>query len=302
MKRSVARTLIATISSTIVASAMVVTPVFASTPLVLTPLHPTLSTGLSGGDEISQVLAGPSAIYLVGTLESTTSPLVTSTPLGVSDGFISQLNPQGGRNWDLRLGTAGDDVASAANIGASGNIWIAGASAPVSSNQNPSVGLVIFNLWEVGPQGILENTFSKKFSDAIVPQSISFQGNSVIVQGATSRIGKSSFTLKITTAGAFSTISYGNLKSAAVPGVFNTTSAAYRWLIYSTNKGIKGVTGFIPGQQTTVLIKSSAKTGNTQGIYSVQGAPLFMQYQSGIGVVITSEDSQSYWLTILHTK
>ncbi len=49
--------------------------------------------------------------------------------LGGSDGFISALDIHGTHLWNLRLGTAGDDVATAGYIDAQGNIWIAGASA-----------------------------------------------------------------------------------------------------------------------------------------------------------------------------
>ena len=55
-------------------------------------------------------------------------------------------------------------------------------------------------------------------------------------------------------------------------------------------------------QSTTVLIKSSLKDRSLKGIYSVQGAPISLAYQSGIGVVELTSLSGSYLLTVIHTK
>ena len=73
-----------------------ITPVLAATkPLVLTPLLPTLSTNFSGGDEVQYLLTSPTEMLLIGTLDTTSSPLITATPLGGSDGFITAVDLHG---------------------------------------------------------------------------------------------------------------------------------------------------------------------------------------------------------------
>ena len=167
-------------------------------PLTINNLAPTVTTNFSGGDQVSALLTASSAIYLVGTAETTTSPLLTSTTLGGSDGYIIALNPNGTHNWDLRLGTSGDDIASAGYVDAVGNIWVAGSSAIAGTSGAPAPGLNRLTVWEISPAGLLLNTFTKDLADVDIPGSISLKGANYIIQGLSSRTGAPTFTVSLT--------------------------------------------------------------------------------------------------------
>lgn len=284
---------------------VVATPSFAASKvsapqLKVIPLIPTVSTNLSAGDEVQQLITAPGNIFLVGTVETTSSSLITTQPLGGSDGFIVALGPRGAHLWDLRLGTAGDDVATAGYVDASGNIWIAGSSAV--STATPAPGLKQLTIWEISSAGALENTYSKNFSDIDIPTSIVQKGVNFVIAGNSSKVGSSNFTVTMTPLGKIS-----DPKSVAAPiipvlGLFSATSAAYIWQNFVTKQPIAGVTGIPPHKSTTVLIDSSLKSRTLKSVFSIQGTPLSLRYQTGIGVIALTQATGSYYLTIIHTK
>ena len=279
------------------------TPALAATkPLTLTPLLPTLSTNFSGGDEVQYLLTSPTTMALIGTVETTSSPLVTATPLGGSDGFITAVDIHGAHLWNLRLGTAGDDVATTGYIDPLGNYWVAGTSAIATNATTPATGLQQLTVWEISSTGLLENTYTKALQDVVIPTSISLKGSNYLIQGNSSKVGSPTFSISLTALGKFGTIKYSPISPSSAPQIFTTKSAVYNWLSYVTAKAIKGVLGFTPHQSTTVLIKSTLKGGNTTGIYSLQGVPILMSYQVGIGVIVLTDYSGSYLLTVVHTK
>ena len=270
-------------------------------PLTINNLVPTVTTNFSGGDQVSALLTSPSAIYLVGTAETNTSQLLTFAPLGGSDGYIIALNSNGSHSWDLRLGTSGDDIASTGYVDITGNIWVAGASA-VATSAAPAAGLNRLTVWEISPAGLLLNTFTKDLTDVDIPTSITLKGANFIVQGVSSRVGAPTFTLSMTPLGKLGSVKNSPTKPIVSSQIFSATSAAYGWLSYVSPKPIGGVLGMPLHQSTTVLIKSSLKDRSLKGIYSVQGAPISLTYQSGIGVVELTSLSGSYLLTVIHTK
>lgn len=279
------------------------TPALAATkaptaPLVLTPLLPTLTTNFSAGDEIQALLTTPTSMALIGTIETTSSPLITAAPLGASDGFIVALDTHSGHQWDLRLGTAGDDVATAGYIDSTGNYWVAGTSAITAT----AAGLQQLTVWEISSTGVLENTFTKNLPDVAVPTSIALKGVNFLIQGSSSKAGSPTFSIALTPAGKYGSIKYSPTLPPNSPQLFTAKSVAYNWLSYVTTKAIKGVLGFTPHKVTSVLIKSPLKGGNTTGIYSLQGVPILMQYQVGLGIVVVTDYSGSYLLTLVHTK
>jgi len=282
---------------------LLATPAFAiAKPLVLTPLHPTLSTSFSGGDEVQYLLTTPTSIILIGTLETTSSPLVTAPPLGGSDGFIAAVDVHGAHLWDLRLGTSGDDVATTGYIDALGNYWVAGTSAIAADATTPASGLQRLTVWEISSTGVLENTYTKDLQDVAIPTLMALKGSNYLIQGNSSKVGSPTFSISLTPLGKLGTIKYSSVASPPNPQLFTSKSAAYNWLSYITSKAIKGVLGFTPHRSTTVLIKSPIKSGNTTGIYSLQGVPVLMRYQVGIGVVVVTNYSGTYLLTVIHTK
>ena len=284
---------------------LVATPTFAATKiptpqLKVIPLSPTVSTNLSAGDEVQQMITAPGNIYLIGTVETTSSSLITSVSLGGSDGFIVALSPSGGRLWDLRLGTSGDDVSTAGYVDTSGNIWIAGSSAV--STTTPAPGLNQLTIWEISSTGVLENTYTKTLPDIDIPTSVMQKGTDLVVAGLSTRTGFPTFTIGVALNGTFGIFKNSNVAPAIAPGLLTATSAAYIWQNFVTKQTITGVVGIPPHKSTTVLIDSSRKARTLKSVFSIQGTPLALRYQSGIGVVALTQGAGTYYLTILHTK
>jgi len=284
---------------------IIAAPVQAATkvpPMALTALAPTITTNFSGGDQVQKLLTSPSGIFLIGTVETLTSPLVTSPSLGGSDGFITALNSQGVKLWELRLGTAGDDVATAGCVDASGTIWVAGSSAISTASSTPAPGLNRLNIWEVSAAGLLENTFTKDLVDIDIPLSIALKGANFIIQGASNKAGFPGFAVSLTPLGKIGIVKNSSTLVSNTPQVLNTSSAAYGWQSYITSKAIKGVTGLPTNQKTNVLIKSTLKARTMKAIYAIVGTPISLQYQSGVGVVELTQSAGTYFVTIIHTK
>ena len=284
---------------------LVANPTFAATKiptpqLKVIPLSPTVSTNLSAGDEVQQIITAPGNIYLVGTVETTSSSLITSVPLGGSDGFIVALGPSGARLWDLRLGSASDDVATAGYVDASGNIWISGSSAV--STATPAPGLNQLTIWEISSAGVLENTYSKNLSDIDIPTAIAQKGVNLVVTGKSSKPGLPTFTVTVTPGGKISDPKNVATPIAPTSGLLTATSAAYIWQNFVTKQPIAGVTGIPLHHTTTVLIDNSIKTRTLKSVFSIQGAPRVLRYQIGIGIVALTEGSGTFYLTIIHTK
>lgn len=271
-------------------------------PLVATTiLSPTVTTNFSGGDEVSQLLTQGASLFLLGTIETTTSPLITSPALGGSDGFLVALNGQGGRIWDLRLGTSGDDVATAGYVDTLGNIWITGSSA-VPINGASSSGLNRLSIWEVSPIGVLLNTFTKDLAEVDIPTSITLKGSNFIIQGVSNKTGSPTFALSLSPLGKIGNVKALALPPAQAPKIFMATSAAYLWQGFVASKVVKGVTGVSLHPATNLLLRLSLKDKSVKGAYSLSGAPIAVQYQVGIGVIVLSQRDGTYFLTILHTK
>ncbi len=271
----------------------------AKAPIAIASLVPTLSINFTGGDQVSAMAQGAGAIYLAGTLESATTSLVTSQPLGASDGFLVALSPSGSHLWDLRIGGNGDDVATAIYIDLIGNIWVAGASA-VSAN-SPAPGLNRLTVWEISSTGTLINTYFRDLPEVDVPLSIVAKGANFLIQGITSKSGQASFAATLNPAAKIGPLNYSSTKLASAPLLKSATSVLYTWQSYVTTGAIKGVTGIPLHKKTTVLARFGIKDKALKVINSVTGSPVALQYQSGTGIVLLTQGS-GYFLTIIHTK
>ena len=267
--------------------------------IAITNLAPTLSINFTGGDQVSAMAQGAGAIYLAGTLESTTTSLVTSQSLGASDGFLVALSPNGTRLWDLRVGGSGDDVATAIYVDLIGNVWVAGASAV--SATNPAPGLNRLSVWEVSSTGLLINSYVRDLPEVDVPTSIVAKGANFLIQGVTSKSGGATFAATLNPAAKIGPLNYSSSKPSIASPIKSTSSALYSWQSYITTAAIKGVTGIPLRQKTTVLARYGIKDKALKAINSITGSPMALQYQSGTGVVLLTQGS-GYFLTIIHTK
>ena len=277
------------------------TSLAATKPLIpLTALAPTVITNFSGGDQVSAISLSSTAIYLVGTVENISSNLMTTPSLGGSDGFVLALSPSGSKLWELRLGGSGDDVANAIAQDATGNLWIAGAS--TNGTAIPAPGLNRINVWEVSSQGALINTFSRDSNDVSIPTRITAKNSKYILQGITSKAGFQSFAATLDPLAKIGSLNYSPSALPSPSPTKTAISAVYSWQSYITSGPIKGVLGMTPHQSIPVLTHSGLKDKALKGASAIVGNPIDLQYQNGVGLVLLSQGSGTYYVTIIHTK
>ena len=288
----------------------------------VTPLATSFALSLSGGDQLSDVLTNSSGTFLIGTIETSTSTLVTSPAIGgSSDGFISSFSYTGQQLWSLRLGTPLDDVATAGYIDSLGNIWVAGATAiptpqvaptPLAPNTvNPSQiqvapvtpptsGLKRLVVWEISQSGSLLNTYTSDSTDVLLPSAITLTLKKITVSGVSNSSSANSFESTISPIG-LSQIKLSKQKTLPSKAVTIIKSSIYSWQSFATTKPIPGISGFKPKGLTSVLIKSSLKGGISE-LFTFSGKLVSLKYQPGFGLVLANSDQGTYNLLFYNTK
>jgi hypothetical protein len=161
--------------------------IVSTTPLVAAPVIPlTIVKAVPMDQDIAGMLVGDAAIYLFG-----------NTPTG---GYVTALNKDGSQKW---LHSFSDQTAftiSAGALDASGNIWLAGASAapiaiagaanPLPSAANPD-GVVIgdegairpdlnnLTLWKVSSAGSGAGKYELPLTQPVLPTSLSINKSGI---------------------------------------------------------------------------------------------------------------------------
>jgi hypothetical protein len=292
-------------------------------PITVTQLVPTLSTNFASGDDLSQLLPAQTAIYLTGTIESNTVSVVSSALLGGTDGYLVSLDATGKHLWDLRLGTTNDDLATTMTTDSYGNIWVAGASTiptppstpsstpaatlnPAQVNAQPvtqpPVGFQRILVWEITSAGVLLNTYSTDFVDVAVPSVITLKNKVFTISGFSTNTKLNKFSLTMSATGKFGVPSFTTQRISLPSPVVMVKSPKYTWQSFLTTGGIQGVSGFKPKTPTSVLIKSSLKSGAIASVYSFAGTLISMNYLAGTGIVLATTYGQSEYITIIHTS
>jgi len=294
----------------------------ATKSILVTPLATSFALSLSGGDQLSDVLTNSSGTFLIGTIETSTSTLVTSPAIGgSSDGFISSFSYTGQQLWSLRLGTPLDDVATAGYIDSLGIIWVAGATAiptpqvaptPLAPNTvNPSQiqvapatpptsGLKRLVVWEISQSGSLLNTYTADSTDVLLPSAITLNLKKITVSGVSNSSSANSFESTISPIG-LSQIKLSKQKTLPSKAVTIIKSSIYSWQSFATTKPIPGISGFKPKGLTSVLIKSSLKGGISE-LFTFSGKLVSLKYQPGFGLVLANSDQGTYNLLFYNTK
>ena len=294
----------------------------ATKSILVTPLATSFALSLSGGDQLSDVLTNSSGTFLIGTIETSTSTLVTSPAIGgSSDGFISSFSYTGQQLWSLRLGTPLDDVATAGYIDSLGNIWVAGATAiptpqvaptPLAPNTvNPSQiqvvpvapptsGLKRLVVWEISQSGSLLNTYTSDSTDVLLPSAITLNLKKITVSGVSNSSSANSFESTVSPIG-LSQIKLSKQKTLPSKAVTIIKSSVYSWQSFATTKPIPGISGFKPKGLTSVLIKSSLKGGISE-LFTFSGKLVSLKYQPGFGLVLANNDQGTYNLLFYNTK
>ncbi|MCX6456495.1 MAG: hypothetical protein NTV90_02680 [Actinobacteria bacterium] len=163
--------------------------VVSTTPLIAAPVVPlTVVKMIPADQDIAGMLVGDSAIYLFG-----------NTPTG---GYVTALNKDGSQKWlhsfsDLRAFTI-----STGALDASGNLWLAGASAapiaiPAAANPSPTAanpdGVVIgdegairpdlnnLTLWKVSSTGTGAGRYELPLTAPVLPTSLSVDKSGISI-------------------------------------------------------------------------------------------------------------------------
>ena len=178
-------------------------------------------------DQVSDVLLTPVSILLVGTTESPSSTWINGALGGLSDGFITSYSSIGAPMWNLRLGGASDEIATAAAIDSDGSIWVLGASSsPVTATTSPTPTKVLnpdniiidpqqltatplkrIKIWQVSNTGNLLNSFEFSSENIVNPKKILISGSNLLVIGNLYEKNLvSGFSTSISKSGTFSPI------------------------------------------------------------------------------------------------
>jgi len=296
----------------------------ASQVIPVLPLAPQISTHLSAYDDIAAALVTPQSAYVIGTLESSTATIVSQPTLGgSSDGYITSLSWSGALQWSTRLGGSSDDIATAITTDNLGNLWVVGASnvlvatptpAPTPSNifnpqhinitpvTPPTTGLRKLQLWEISPAtGIVMASYNYNFSNIIEPQGITFKNNKFAITGISNDPQGANFLITATTLGVFSHPKFFNQAPVTTSALTFIKSASYLWESYLATQGIPGIPAFKPKAATTVLIRSSIKTGKLESLYTIAGTLTSLEYQKGAGLLIVSKSASDYGINLIKT-
>ena len=90
-------------------------------------------------------------------------------------------------------------------------------------------------------------------------------------------------------------------KTTLVPAVTIIKSTNYLWQSYVTSRAIPGIPGFKPKSPTTVLIKSSAKSGKIVDLYTLSGSLVSLVYQKGSGLLLVTQGPTDYGISLIKT-
>lgn len=169
----------------------------ATTSIAQTPM--TLVTTLSPSDQSAGMVVRGKRIYLFGTITGVVS----------TDGFIQALDSTGTVQWSLPLDNGSNEIATAATLDSSGNIWVVGSAARHLALPSPSTtdsatatpavlnpdgvsvvspipmrqDLTSLSLWKVSPSGSLLATYTVELGGAFLARGVNVSNNAIAVVG-----------------------------------------------------------------------------------------------------------------------
>ena len=279
------------------------------------PAKPLFNIALSGnsGDQVFSVLTTPISLIAVGTFDSST--------LGGSDGFISATDFAGVKQWDLRLGGATDDIATAAIKEKSGGFLVAGTCAPallppagtnvdtvpiqnidsvsVTPWASPNNSLNKLSIWRVSSTGEIQSTFTFDLPGSGIVREIALDKGGYLITGEIYLANKSSyFSLLMSTSGAFSALDTNVKAPPKAPAITTIPAGLNVVKSYLSSSTIKGIPTWKPKSAIPVIIKYTKKGALVSANY-LQGSTMKVIYQSGIGIVAITERSDGYGVTII---
>lgn len=188
-------------------------------------------------DEVSDISLTPVSVVLTGTTESASSTWISGSLGGLSDGFVVSYSSLGAPLWNLRLGSAANEIATSTAIDIDGSIWVAGAGTAITTPtpsttqakalnpdnvvldplQPSNTPLNRIKLWQVSSTGNLLNTFEVVSENIIHPKKLLISGpNLIIVGDIYEKSAVKGFYITATKTGVFSPIIKYGIKSTQI--------------------------------------------------------------------------------------
>lgn len=237
------------------------------------------------GDQVSALLSDARGPIVIGTVEGAPAEWLSAAKLGGTDGFITHFSFAGLPTWSLRLGTTTDDIATAAVVAKSGEIWVVGSTAPARE-------LNTLIVWEISATGALLNTFQTSATGVIYPHSIVESASGFTIAGE-------DFNTTITSAGVFSPLKIVTYKAATPAKLLSFKGTTYSWRIYTGKGPLIGIPTFKPKSAQTIYYKVLNSNTTVKAAYQLSPAPLFARYQLNVGIALISESANGFALSLL---
>ena len=282
---------------------------------VITAISP-----LGSGDQIADFSVNSTLIAVVGTVEAGLANLVTSLALGGSDGFITTLDKNRKLNWNLRLGSSNDDIATAITQDAEGFFWVVGAtskpvetstvvvdssvvnldSVTVDAADSPKNALTRLALWKIGVNGELSQTFFFDANGIISPTAISLSGSNLkIIGNLTQELVTQQFSITTNLAGVFSGLKLGKVVTPKPIAIQTIKAGSNKITSFISKTTIIDIPSWRAKKPTPVIVKYTSK-GKALAANSLPGKVKKVIWQSGIGTVVLVEvnsDNQIHLLS-----
>jgi hypothetical protein len=284
------------------------------------------SESATAASKITLKTADFSISYNAGSSDQVTSGILSGNSLivgstidnqsnGYSTANISSYSFDGSKQWDLPL--TGEGISGQLAKDKLGNIYLLGAIVSPSSTQpnvpitnsptdinpdnvqvdpvtTPNNSLTTLNVWKVSNTGQLLQTFQLPINEPISPKSISSSTNGFLITGMTP---KRYFQVSMDIDGVFGSITtIKTPKTSDLIGEFKSGSNKLKFFLAS--KSIVGVPTWKPKKPTPVLIQYS-KLGTVKAANYFQGSPVFLLYQANLGVIVGSESTTGFGISIV---
>ena len=264
---------------------------------------PIATITLSGapGDQFFAATSAPGSIVYVATVESTTA----APALGRSDGFIAAISPTGVRQWEARLGTALDDIATSVVRDKTGNYWVLGATsqpalpdviAPAQPSLNPDSATVETRtipttlnrllLWKLTSAGALLATYQYDATQEIFPKTLTLGENSLSMSGDLA--DGTSFSLKSDLDGLFSGFAPLSIKPTVAPAITVIKAGSYTYKSFISKTTIIGIPTWKAKVPTPVVLEYN-KTNTLKAAFALKGEVIYRIWQPGIGLIVISD-------------
>lgn len=295
---------------TLVISLSLISP-NASAAIKVLPSKPAINavSPTGSGDQISDLALNSNLLAVVGTVESGLVDFVTSPTLGGSDGFISTFDKSRKLIWNLRLGSASDDIATAITKDREGFFWVVGSTSRPTDTATAAIDSSAVNLdlvsvekpitpkntlnrlvlWKIGSNGEVAQTFFSDVNGLIAPAAITLSGASLKVVGRiTEQERTQQFSISASLAGVFSELIIGKILTPKPPAIERIKAGRNRITSFISKTTIVDIPSWRAKKPTPVIVKYTNK-GKALAANSLPGKVKKVLWQSGIGAAVLVE-------------